>query len=94
MDQPTEVANRFKYYAHPQRVGTTVPLIQRLHEEFVGFATYLENMLPDGRHKAMALSSLEESLWAGVAAVLQDMPNAAPVVPALDPAVSGFMGYF
>lgn len=61
-----EIANRFGYHK-PVVDGerNTAALHRDLRLEFKEFAKYLEDLLPDGRAKAVAFTELENtSMWA------------------------------
>lgn len=70
-----EIAQRFKYRKDLHR-----PLLEHMQEEFVSFAEYLADLLPEGRYRAMALTSLEQALWAVRSAMEQD-PAVGGVAP-------------
>ena len=67
----TELQHRFAY--HPPKDEK----IKRSHEQtrdlFHGMAHHINQMLPDGREKSLAITALEESMFwtnAGIARVL------------------------
>lgn len=60
-----EIVNRFGYHKGTEE---TIPKHQEVRELFMGVATMLDDLLPDGRAKSLALTSLQESsMWCNFA---------------------------
>lgn len=65
MPNPTEINRRFLY--RPSN-DTTAPLHVEVNGLFLELAHTLDNMLPEGREKAMALTELQATrMWAHAA---------------------------
>lgn len=63
--QHADVTQRLSY--HPVTEATK-PLFEANRAEYLALAHSIVNRLPDGRHKSLALSALQESLmWANAA---------------------------
>lgn len=60
-----EINNRFGFHkATIEGPEATVPKHADLRQAFMQFAKELDELAPDGRYKALALTSLEESsMW-------------------------------
>jgi hypothetical protein len=73
----TEIANRFGFHkATVEGENATIPQHRDLRIEFQRLAKILDEILPDGRAKAVALTELETtSMWAHKAVAEQ-----APVI--------------
>lgn len=62
---PTEIESRFGFHkATIEGENATVPKHADLRGAFKLFANYLDEVLPEGRYRALAFTSLEEaSMW-------------------------------
>ena len=70
-DPKAELINRFAYHpATPERGRQH----ERVRECMTQVALEFFDTLPNGRHKAMALTSLQEAMWAANAAIACDSP--------------------
>lgn len=79
-DQALEdVKNRFAF--HPA-TETTGPQHDALRADCLRLATKLQKTLPDGRHKSLALTALQEAMMWGNAAIACDSPAESPAAPA------------
>ena len=68
-----EIDNRFGL--HPGG-AKTIPMHNQCRREFIAMANFLDNLLPDGRSKALAFTALQEaSMWSNFA-----IAETAPVV--------------
>ncbi|HEX8321612.1 DUF7681 family protein [Longimicrobium sp.] len=60
-----EIVRRMGF--HPATV-TTIPIFEENRHQAIEFALYLDETLPDGRDKSLALTALQECLmWANAA---------------------------
>ena len=60
-----EIENRVGFHkATIEGENATLPKHAALREAFTGFMQYLDDVLPEGRHKSLALTQLEDSsMW-------------------------------
>lgn len=66
-------ADRMGYH---KATETTVPIHRTLRRVYIGVAAHIVRTVPDGRERALALTSLQESLmWANAAVAI----NLAPI---------------
>ena len=72
-----EIENRFGYHkATIEGDEATAPRHHGLRRRFKEFANHLDEVLPEGRDKALAFTALEEaSMWSH-----KSIANTAPVV--------------
>lgn len=76
MIDPDQLAHRFAY--HPPADADTAELHATVRREAGDFASLLNQLLPDGREKALAFTALEESMMWANAAIARHVPPAAP----------------
>lgn len=68
-----EIRNRWGFHAGNE---TTIPQHERIRSGFMAFAEFLDEVVPDGRAKALVFTKLQEaSMWANFGVAEQ-----APVV--------------
>lgn len=72
-----DLANRFQY--HPPRTETRRTLHEDVRSSCLSLARDLDNLLPDGREKSLAITRLEEAMFWGNAALAR-RPDAEPDV--------------
>ena len=73
-----ELAQRFAY--HPPRDADTVTAHERVREWTGQLAAGLNAVLPDGREKSLAITSLEETMmWANAAISRNGGPARVPL---------------
>ena len=61
-----ELQNRFAY--HPPRNPEEIRQHGEIRERFKDLVTHLDDMLPDGREKALVITKLQEAqMWANAA---------------------------
>lgn len=59
------LANRFEFHAATDITG---PMHAEVRERHLALAQWVDEFVPDGRHKALALSAIEEAMhWANAA---------------------------
>lgn len=62
---PEELANRFGFH---KGTGLTAPLHKEIRTNFLDFAEALDEILPDGRAKSIAMTKLDEAaMWSNKA---------------------------
>jgi len=65
MPNVIEINRRFTY--QPQ-TEITKPMFERINAEMLVLAHHLDNVLPEGREKALALTALQEAkMWSNAA---------------------------
>lgn len=74
--QGADIENRFGY--HPA-TPITGPVHDEIRSRFRATAHYLDGLLPPGRHKALALTALQEAMMWANAAIACDTPPPVPV---------------
>lgn len=74
-----DIENRFAF--HPA-TAVTGAKHDDIRNTLKRVALKFQRDLPDGRHKALALTKLQEAMWAANAAVACDSPAESPDAPA------------
>lgn len=78
-----DIENRFAFHPATEETG---PKHDEVRNSLKRLALKFQRDLPDGRHKSMALTKLQEAMWAANAAIAcdsqpQDASPAAPAAP-------------
>lgn len=67
-----EIQRRFGYHRVTEK---TLPKHRTIREEFIEIADTLDQLLPDGREKACAMTALQEAaMWANAAVATNEAP--------------------
>lgn len=74
-DPHAELRNRFAYHPATEQTG---PMHDEVRARCLELAEALHDMLPPGRHKSMALTSVQEAMWAANAAIACDTRREEP----------------
>ena len=70
--QTDDIENRFRY--HPP-TPETVRAHEAVRAAYRTLAHFVAGQTPPGRHQALALTALQESMWAANAAIACDTPR-------------------
>lgn len=61
---PTNDELTFRFAHHPPRDNTTIEAHQKVRESFTALSHIVNDLLPEGREKACAITHLEEAaMW-------------------------------
>lgn len=67
-----DLEHRFAFHPATEQTG---PMHDAVRAHCLALAVYLDDLLPAGRHKAMALTAVQETMWAANASVACDTPR-------------------
>lgn len=74
-----EIQNRFGYHAGTKH---TIPKHEQVREGAIAFATYLDEIVPDGRAKSLMFTALQEAtMWANFGIAEKAPLASSPTVP-------------
>jgi hypothetical protein len=72
-----DIANRFGFHPATAQTG---PMHDEVRDAFAALARYVASSVPSGRHQALALTALQESMmWANAAIACDTVPEQPPV---------------
>jgi hypothetical protein len=78
----TEIDNNFAFHPATEVTG---PLHDEVRTQARNLASKWNKALPAGRHKSMAISFLQQAMWAANAAIACDSEGAAPAEDDVEP---------